>query len=248
MENSSWLALIIVGLIIALVTLMMFVRSKQRWEQPVESDSDFYDLDNRSAYQNGVCRQVQADFRPRIEELYRSIDEMYAKAKIYNHSIDQAMQDEMAQILRRADTLEQHIDRYWHSKQYEKNFLYYIGLHYASHLLGCAIKAEQQKIKDTFVECKNKQEAWSKAIEAAQRRQERLHGEEKRRLSAEIGEMCKTHKYISTLKGQIGAINTQYNNRVTQQNIETGKRRDYIGMHFGERGKRWRAKIMAKHH
>ena len=59
--------------------------------------------------------------------------------------------------------------------------------------------------------------------------------------------MCKVHKNISILKGRIGAINTQYNNRVTQQNIETAKRRDFIGANFGLRGKKWRDKIMAKH-
>jgi len=133
------------------------------------------------------------------------------------------------------------------SSKFNKDFAYYIGLHYASHLLSGAIKAEQQKIKDIFVSCKKKQDLWSQKIAAAQRHQERSHGEQRRKLSAEIGEMCKVHKSISTLKGRIGAINTQYNNRVTQQNIETGKRRDYIGTHFSSRGKRWRDRIMAKH-
>lgn len=153
----------------------------------------------------------------------------------------------MVHILQSADAIERQIRDYWNSNRFNKDFMHYIGLHYASHLLAGAIKEEQQKIKDTFVSCKNRQEQWSKKIEAAQRQQERLHGEQRRKMSAEIGEMCKIHKQISTLKGQIGAINTQYNKRVTQQNIETAKRRDYIGTHFGERGKLWRDRIMSKH-
>lgn len=38
----------------------------------------------------------------------------------------------------------------------------------------------------------------------------------------------------------IGAINSRYNERVTEQNIETGKRRDYIANTFGDRGRHWR--------
>lgn len=172
---------------------------------------------------------------------------MYAKTKQYQGEIDQAQYNSMVKILQSADAIERQIQDYWHSNRFKKDFMYYIGLHYASHLLAGTIKAEQQRIKETFVACKNRQEQWSRKIEAAQRQQERMYGEQRRKMSAEIGEMCKIHKRISTLKGRIGAINTQYNNRVTQQNIETSRRRDYIGTHFGERGERWRARIMAKH-
>ena len=179
--------------------------------------------------------------------MYQDIDELLKKVKTFNSEINQAQYNSMVNILNKANDIEKQIEDYWNSSNFDKDFAYYIGLHYASHLLADAIKAEQQKIKDIFLSCKDRQDLWGKKIDSAKRKQERAFGEQQRKLSAEIREMCKVHKNISILKGSIGAINTQYNNRVTQQNIETGRRRDYIGMHFGSRGKKWRDRIMGKH-
>lgn len=218
------------------------VASKSR-----NSDVNFYNLSNDKDYRNGVYRQVNIDFKPYVEKLYQSIDELLRKAKQYDSEVNQAQYDSMVSILKTADSIEQQIRSYWNSNKFNKDFLHYISLHYASHLLAGAIKTEQQKIKEIFISCKQKQEQWGQKINIAQRHQEHMHGEQRRKLSAEISEMCKIHKSISVLKNQIGAINTRYNNRVTQQNIETAKRRDFIGTHFGKRGKLWRDRIMAKH-
>lgn len=248
MDNWRYfIALVILIIVIIYVYQKRKIRNDRNIAKSSENDNDFYNLNNDYAYRNGVYRRVNIDFKPYIENLYRSIDEVYVKTKQYQGEINQAQYNSMIQILQSADTIERKITEYWNSNRFNKDFMYYIGLHYASHLLAGTIKAEQQKIKATFVSCKNRQEQWSRKIEVAQRQQEHPHGEQKRKISSEIGEMCKIHKRISILKGQIGAINTQYNKRVTQQNIETAKRRDYIGTHFGERGKRWRSKIMAKH-
>lgn len=233
--------------IILVVLVLIFLAWLGEHSNHADSDQYLYNLNNDAAYRKGVYRQINTNFRPHIERLYKDIDELLAKARAFNNEINQAQYNSMVNILNKANDIEAQIKSYWDSSKFNKDFAYYIGLHYASHLLAGAIKAEQQKIKDIFVSCKKRQDLWSKKIDTAQKQQERAHGEQRRKLSAEIGEMCKVHKNISTLKGRIGAINTQYNNRVTQQNIETGKRRDYIGTHFGPRGKRWRDRIMAKH-
>lgn len=233
--------------IILFVLVLVFLAWLGEHSEHTDFDRYLYNLNNDAAYRKGVYRQVNTNFRPYIERLYKDIDELLKKAKTFDDEINQAQYNSMVNILNKANNIEAQIKDYWNSSKFNKDFAYYIGLHYASHLLAGAIKAEQQKIKDIFVSCKKRQDIWSQKIDTAQRQQERSHGEQRRKLSAEIGEMCKVHKNISTLKGRIGAINTQYNNRVTQQNIETGKRRDYIGTHFGTRGKRWRDRIMAKH-
>lgn len=233
--------------VILFVLVLVFLAWLGEHSEHTNSDRYLYNLNNDAAYRKGVYRQVNTNFRPYIERLYKDIDELLKKARTFDNEINQAQYNSMVNILNKANDIEAQIKDYWNSSKFNKDFAYYIGLHYASHLLAGAIKAEQQKIKDIFVSCKKRQDLWSQKIDTAQRQQERSHGEQRRKLSAEIGEMCKVHKNISTLKGRIGAINTQYNNRVTQQNIETGKRRDYIGTHFGTRGKRWRDRIMAKH-
>lgn len=259
MNMKNWkFAIALVFLLIIIAAMVHFFRKKQekkrrrvkcraRVTKSSGADTDFYNLNNDAVYRNGIYHKVNADFKPYIEKLYHSIDELYEKAKKYNGEINQAQYNSMVSILNSADAIECQIRSYWNSSKFNKDFMYYIGLHYASHLLAGAIKTEQKKIKEIFVSCKRKQDQWGQKIDAAQKQQERLHGEQRRKKAAEIGEMCKIHKSISILKSQIGAINTQYNNRVTQQNIETAKRRDYIGTHLGKRGEQWRAKIMAKH-
>lgn len=147
------------------------------------------------------------------------------------------------EIYNRANEIEEKIKEYWNSNQFNKDFSYYIGLHYASHLLGNAIKQEQQIIKNSFVKCKNEQKKWADQIENLKYRQQRTSGKQKSDISQEIGNCCKAHKRISTLAGQIGAVNTQYNQRVSQQHMETAKRRDYIAANFGERGRRWKERM-----
>lgn len=233
--------------IILIIFVLLFLAWLGGYSEHNDSDQNLYNLNNDTTYRKGVYRQVNTNFRPYIERLYRDIDELLEKAKTFDNEINQAQYDSMVNILNKANDIEMLIRNYWNSGSFDKDFAHYIGLHYASHLLAEAIKTEQQKIRDIFISCKKRQELWGKKIDSAQRQQERTDGEQRRKLSAEIGDMCKVHKSISTLKGHIGAINTQYNNRVTQQNIETGKRRDYIGTHFGSRGKKWRDRIMKKH-
>ena len=69
------------------------------------------------------------------------------------------------EIYNRANEIEEKIKEYWNSNQFNKDFSYYIGLHYASHLLGNAIKQEQQIIKNSFVKCKNELKTWADQIE-----------------------------------------------------------------------------------
>ena len=203
-------------------------------------DRDFYDLDDDTTYRRGVYNQVRAEFKPYLEQLYRAIDELSLRVDRYTNEISQVQYESMLDILKKADIIEKQIKDYWNNQKFQRDFSFYIGLHYASHLLAGTIKKEQQKIKDTFVDCKRQQDEWSNKISVAQQQQEKYKGEQRRKLSKEIGDMCKVHKTISVLKGQIGAINSRYNERVTEQNIETGKRRDYIANTFGDRGRHWR--------
>lgn len=253
MEMWKWIIGIAIILIIIIIFFVFYWQRKKEKERRKRirksrfSDSDFYNLNDNVRYRKSLYNQVNVDFKPYLQQLYQSIDNLNAKVERYNNEINQAQYNSMLDIMRSADAIERQIKSYWESSKFNKDFLYYIGLHYASHLLACSIKCEQQKIKNTFVACKKKQEDWGRKIDVLQRQQEKAHGEQKRKLSMEIKELCQVHKNISILKSQIGAINTKYNQRVTQQHIETAKRRDYIGSHCGERGKKWRDRIISKH-
>lgn len=171
------------------------------------------------------------------------IDKINSLEQKNRSELNQASYNAMVEIYNKANELEKKIKEYWNSNQFNKDFSHYISLHYASHLLGNAIKQEQQIIKNSFVQCKNQQKAWGDKIENLKYRQERATGKQKSEISQEIANCCKAHKQISTLASQIGATNTKYNQRVSQQHMETAKRRDFIATNFGERGKRWKERM-----
>ena len=231
-----WLFIGIVVVVIIIVVLFAI------GSRSSDSEDGKYGLDDNQ-YREYVYRSVPKDFKPYLQQILGAIDEIKALERRNSSELNQASYNAMLEVYNKANEVEKKIKEYWNSSQFNKDFSYYIGLHYASHLLGNAVKQEQQIIKNSFVKCKNEQKKWADQIENLKYRQQRASGKQKSDISQEIGNCCKAHKRISTLAGQIGAINTQYNQRVSQQHMETAKRRDYIALNFGERGRRWKDRM-----
>ena len=229
-----WILILLIIVIIGL-TILFFCHK--------EKDEDIeYGLDD-NRYRQYVYRSVHNDFKPYLQQILGAIDKIRALEEQNRTELNQATYNAMVEIYNKANEIEEKIKAFWSSSQFNKDFSFYIGLHYASHLLGNAIKQEQQIIKNSFVECKNQQKKWSDQIDNLKFRQQRANGKQKVEISQEIGECCKAHKRISILASQIGATNTLYNQRVSQQHMETAKRRDFIAANFGERGKKWKERM-----
>ena len=229
-----WIFILLIIVIIGL-TILFFCHK--------EKDEDIgYGLDD-NRYRRYVYRSVHNDFKPYLQQILDAIDKIRALEEQNRTELNQATYNAMVEIYNKANEIEEKIKAFWNSSQFNKDFSFYIGLHYASHLLGNAIKQEQQIIKNSFVECKNQQKKWSNQIDNLKYRQQRANGKQKVEISQEIGECCKAHKRISILASQIGATNTLYNQRVSQQHMETAKRRDFIAANFGERGKKWKERM-----
>ena len=229
-----WIFILLIIVIIGL-TILFFCHK--------EKDEDIgYGLDD-NRYRRYVYRSVHNDFKPYLQQILDAIDKIRALEEQNRTELNQATYNAMVEIYNKANEIEEKIKAFWNSSQFNKDFSFYIGLHYASHLLGNAIKQEQQIIKNSFVECKNQQKKWSNQIDNLKFRQQRANGKQKVEISQEIAECCKAHKRISILASQIGATNTLYNQRVSQQHMETAKRRDFIAANFGERGKKWKERM-----
>lgn len=229
-----WIFILLIIVIIGLIILFSCHKEK---------DEDIgYGLDD-NRYRQYVYRSVHNDFKPYLQQILDAIDKIRALEERNRTELNQATYNAMVEIYNKANEIEEKIKAFWSSSQFNKDFSFYIGLHYASHLLGNAIKQEQQIIKSSFVECKNQQKKWSNQIDNLKFRQQRANGKQKVEISQEIGECCKAHKRISILASQIGATNTLYNQRVSQQHVETAKRRDFIAANFGERGKKWKERM-----
>lgn len=236
MENFN--IILLTGMTILIILFIIIILNIKKGNKT--NDKAFYNLDDDKVYRNEIYKQVSLDFKPYLQQLFQSIDDLNNKVKKANAEISQVQYDAMRDIFQTAEKLSKEIDNYWNSSRFRKDFSYYISLHYASHLLANSLKTEQQNIKNAFVECKRRQQLLSNQINIAQRRQEKSHGEQRYRLSKEIGDMCKHHKNVSNWKNHIGSLNTKYNQRVTNQNIKTAKYRDYIASNFGTRGRNWK--------
>lgn len=237
MNDFNLLTIIILFLLLILVIVIIVSIANKKDKS---NDKAFYNLDNDKEYRSSIYRQISVDFKPYLQRLYKSLDDLNTKVSRATTDISQAQYNAMCDIFRSAERLSSQIDEYWNTAKFKKDFSYYIGLHYASHLLANSLKEEQQNIKDAFVECKRRQDALTRQIDMAKRQQEKYKGEQRYRISREIGELCKHHKNVSTWKGYIGSLNARYNQRVTDQNIKTAKYRDYIANNFGQRGQNWK--------
>lgn len=230
---------IVIWIIIALIVLIVLYLIKKNL---FKEDEVNYGLDD-NGYREYVYRTVQTDFRPYLQQILNDIDVINSLRSKYDGELNQASYNAMIEVYNKANDIENKIKMHWNSSQFNKDFSFYIGLHYTSHLLGNAIKQEQQVIKGTFVQCKMVQKQWGDRIDELKYRKEKVSGRQKSEISQEIAECCKAHKQISNLASQIGATNTKYNQRVSKQHMETAKRRDYIAEHFGKRGRCWKERM-----
>lgn len=242
MPTIVWI-LIIVILIICLI--VFFCRNDGTEESTtIDKGTGYrgYRLDDKG-YRDFVYKEVKTDFKPYLQQILSNIDAINLIKEKNSKLLSQASYDAMNDIYNKANEIERRINDYWNSRQFDKDFYYYIGLHYASHLLGSAIKQEQQIIKNSFVECKRIQKQWGNKIEELKNRQQRVTGKHKADIGQEIKSCCDTHKQISTLASQLGGTNTKYHERVTIQFKKTAERRDFIASNFGKKGRDWKDRM-----
>lgn len=191
-------------------------------------------------YKSYIYDHLSISAKQAISRILGILDEINQMVAVPHKDYDQARHNAMNTIYNKANEAEAQIKNCWDSTQLNKDFYFYIGLHYASHLLGMSIKAEQVKIRNAFVGYKKKREQEVRKVSQLKRRQINAYSKHKKaEISREINACCKEHKQLSMLAGQLGDINANYHERVTQQNIQTAKRRDYIAASFGEQGQRW---------
>ena len=227
----------IIGLIILIIIIIIAI---YQGKKNSGKDKDFYNLNNDKKYRNGIYRQISLDFKPYIVTIFNNIDDLNDKVLKTTSEITQAQYDAMLDIFRSADKINRIINDYWNSTRFNKDFSYYISLHYASHMLANSLKSEQQNVKEAFLECKKRQDSIGRKIEHKKVQQKNTRGKQQSHITKEIGELCNYHKSISIWKSHMGKLNSKYNQRVTDQNIITGKYRDYIADNFGKRGRNWR--------
>lgn len=133
---------IVIWIVIALIVLIALCLIKKSLSK---EDEVIYGLDD-NGYREYVYRSVQTDFRPYLQQILNDIDVINSLSSKYDGEFNQASYNAMIEVYNKANDIENKIKMYWNSSQFNKDFSFYIGLHYTSHLLGNAIKQEQQVI------------------------------------------------------------------------------------------------------
>jgi hypothetical protein len=227
---------IVVGIIIIICLLIKLIDSKNVYYDSSKPTAD-------ADYRRYIFKNASPTSKSSIKRIFDEIDKINRINNQYEDKYNQAVDELIRNIYNKVDEVENQIRRCWNDSRFNKDFSFYIGLHYSSHLLGDALKSEQHKIKNAFVKCKKEMDNESRNIDELQRRQGSSSGKRKAEIGQQIANCCKIHKSYSNLSHQLGAINDECLKRCTSQNIKTAERRDYIATHFGERGRRWKKRL-----
>ena len=232
--------LIMILLFIVLVLgIIKSFRRKNRKKLQRRKTEDHVVFDNNENYKVKLRQNLQPDFKEYFDRIEQWLSEMRNIIIRYGDKLTVENKDINAYIFDYAEKIESLIGECWSNAQIRKNFYNCIALHYASFSLADHIKMEQLKIKENLVTVLKYVEALHNRIEQLNVIIPQRKGKEKYAYQQEHSSLCAEHKRFSRLKNMIGATNKEYHSRLSEQNMRTEERRDYIINNFGERGKRW---------
>lgn len=229
-------------MIAILVLVVIIVRLVVKLAYSPESDGGIQ-FSSGPRYRQKVYKTVPSNLRTDFDRLNDLLSELKRQIAHYDAVLSAQKEEAAAAFVKKASQAENIIAACWNRQQRMHDFYYCIALHYASFMLANQIKAEQLKIRDSFVAVKKKTDSYTSEIEKLNKAIPLAKGARRQEMMQRHSELCKQHKRLCGLKSRIGGMNTKYHEILDDQNRKTGVRRDYIIAHFGDRGKRWGAKL-----
>lgn len=223
-------------IVVLLISLLVLWRSFRRKQKKTNSQINQW---ASTDYQTNILESLPEDIRFDYSHLYDSIGEIYRMADRYQNALDIQKAEAAESIHRKIIESQKQIEQKWKSIQAKKDFYRYIGLHYASFTLADSIKKEQEILRDAFVKAKMDAHRLSSEINALNKAIPNTHGERRYELMQQHKKLCTRHQQISQLKNIFGSRNTQYLNKVKEQNRITREYREYIIYNFGKKGRAW---------
>lgn len=199
-------------------------------------------------YRIEIYNNTPIEYQDSIKYLYDRLEQLDEVINKCNNSLNAQSARAVGDVLEKASDAERQIRQYWEFNKKKANFYYYIGLHYTSFTLADKLTEELQtliKVKKMLTTSINstqtKIDLWKKKIDNPKTAQNIVQ------VKREHQELCKKcdalRKTRKTCELQIESVKK----RRDQQNNITRQRRDYIGTHFGKKGRQWRSRIISKH-
>lgn len=196
-------------------------------------------------YRKQVYKNVPQAYKPEIQRLYNSIDTIDKIISENNSKLNNQATQIAKRVLEHAVSAEKEINRYWEQRKQSAEFYYYIGLHYTSFTLADKLTEEINALR----KCNS---ALTSVIDSVQMQIDDLSS----RINAKngnISELKRNHQELCRKCRSLRETRQMCNNQKNliqeqrdRQNILTAKRRDYIGTKFGEKGRKWRERILSK--
>ena len=223
-------------IVVLLISIMLiwgpFKRKQYKKNRQIKQWTD-------TDYQRNILESLPEDVRFDYSHLYDSIGEIYSMANRYQNALDIQKAEAADSIHRKIIESQRQIQQKWIYIQGNKDFYRYIGLHYASFTLADSIKKEQEVLRDAFVKAKMECDRLSTEIDSLNKAIPNARGNRKYELMQQHKNLCSRHQRISQLKNIFGSRNTQYLNKVKEQNKITMEYREYIIRNFGQKGRAW---------
>lgn len=238
----QWRPEIVITLAITIVILLICLRLKGINSPKENPLVEWNDTD----YENSILAALSETSRYDYSHLFETIDEinrMASRSKTYLDVQKIEAADSIQQKIRESS---EQIEQRRRKLQRNKNFYYYIGLHYASFTLANSIKKEQEVLRSAFVNAKIESERLGTEIEKLNKAIPNARGQRRYEMMQQHKKMCVQHKRVCQLKGILGRRNAEYLAQVKEQNRITREYREYIVHNFGRRGVTWGQRLQRR--
>ena len=199
-------------------------------------------------YRTEIYNNTPAEYQESIRYLYNRLEQLDDIINRNSRTLNAQSTQAVSDILKKASEAERKINEHWEFNKRKADFYHYICLHYTSFTLADKLTEELEALrkinKMLTASIKNTQckiDQLKKRIDYPDRSQNIAQ------IKRDHQELCKKCDALrKTRKTCVVQIEDVRIRRDKQNNI-TSQRRDYIGTHFGKKGKIWRKRIIDRH-
>ena len=230
------IGVVLVLIVITFIGIHVHNKSKARKRRAARRiKSDFGD----SGYRNEILSSLPTEEQLDFSNLYRRLDELQVLINQNERQLKSQGAESLGRIERKIQDSQNEIKNKWNYLRKKRDFHHWICVHYASFTLADSIKRQQESIRDVYVKYKTECDKLSEQIKFLNRQIANATGQKKNEYMQQHKECCTRHQRLSKMKNVFGARNTQYLQKVKEQNAYTKQCREYIISNFGEKGRAW---------
>ncbi|MDD3362678.1 MAG: hypothetical protein PHW34_13500 [Hespellia sp.] len=233
------------SIIIVIFIILRIIYHKQN---NLQKNNDGYYHIRSKEYSTEIYNNTPVEHQQSIRKLYGCLEQLDDMIGENNRALNVQVTQSAEMILRKAADAEREITEYWQINKKKADFYYYIGLHYTSFTLADKLTVELVGLKKINVLLSDTIDRIQSQIDGLKKEMDNANEAKNiRKIKREHQELCKKcdalRKTRKLCTNQMKVCRVQRDS----QNIITADRREYIGKHFGAKGRQWRSRIMEKH-